>query len=255
MMKMSIKTVLGVLFVSLLAFINTSSDLKDAREIVKKSSENRYGKTSYGEMKMQIVRPSWSRTIEMKNWTKGDDYSMVLLTAPAKEKGQVFLKRKREMWNYIPKISRMIKLPPSMMSQGWMGSDYSNDDIVNQNSTVDSYTHKLLDKEKLGKDLCYKIESTPKPDANIVWGKKLLWISVDGFYTLKAESYDEDGYLVRTELASKIKTFGKKKLPSVFTIIPAEKKNNKTIFEIVDIKFDIKLEDSFFSQGNMKRVK
>lgn len=247
----------GITLISILSLLVSfaNADLTDAKEIVKKASENRYGETSYGVMKMQIVRPKWSRTVEMKNWSKGDDYSLVVITAPVKEKGQVFLKRKKEMWNWIPKISRMIKLPPSMMSQGWMGSDYSNDDIINQNSMVNNYTHKLIGDEKVGAYDCYKIESTPKPEANIVWGKKISWISKTGFFTMKTESYDEDEILVRTELASKIKAFGKRKLPSVFTILPADKKNNKTIFEIVDIQFDIKLDDSFFSQANMKRVK
>ena len=239
--------------VMMVSFID--ADLTDAKEIIKKASENRFGETSYGVMKMQIVRPKWSRTIEMKNWSKGDDYSLVLITAPAKEKGQVFLKRKKEMWNWIPKISRMIKLPPSMMSQGWMGSDYSNDDIINQNSMVENYNHKIIGNEKVGEYDCYKIESIPKQDANIVWGKKINWVSKKGFFMMKSESYDEDGILVRTETASKVKTFGKRKLPSLFTIVPAEKKNNKTIFEIIDIQFNLKLEDSFFSQANMKRVK
>jgi len=254
-MKKKIFYNLTGLVIILLIVSFVTADLTDAKEIIKKASENRYGETSYGVMKMQIVRPKWSRTVEMKNWSKGNDYSLVLITAPAKEKGQVFLKRKKEMWNYIPKISRMIKLPPSMMSQGWMGSDYSNDDVVNQNSMVKNYTHKLIGSEKVGEYECYKIESTPKLEANIVWGKKISWISKTGFYVMKSESYDEDKILVRTEIASKVKTFGKRKLPSVFTIIPADKKNNKTIFEIVDIKFDLKLEDSFFSQANMKRVK
>ena len=234
---------------------NYDSDLTDAREIIKKASDNRFGKTSFGIMKMKIIRPKWSRTLEMKNWSKGEDYSLVLITAPAKEKGQVFLKRKNEMWNYIPKISRMIKLPPSMMSQGWMGSDYSNDDIINQNSLLDNYDHKIAGSEKSGGKDCYKIESVPKKDADIVWGKKISWISKDDFFMMKSESYDEDGFLVRTETASDIKTFGTKKLPSKYTIVPADEEGYKTVFEIVTIKFDIKLDDSFFSQANMKRVK
>jgi len=255
LMKRKLFLYVAIFFIAITSISSSKADLTDAKEIIKKASENRYGKTSYGVMKMQIIRPKWSRTIEMKNWSMGDDYSLVLLTAPAKEKGQVFLKRKKEMWNWIPTISRMVKLPPSMMSQGWMGSDYSNDDIINQNSVVDNYTHKLLGSDKIGEYMCYKIQSTPKPESNIVWGKKINWVSKDGFFMMKSESYDEDGILVRTEIASNIKSFGTKKLPSMFTIIPADKENNKTIFEIINIKFDVKLDDSFFSQANMKRVK
>ena len=104
----------------LILFIQGTSELTGL-EIVKKANDLRYGETSKGEMEMTLVRPTWKRTIAMKMWTKGTDYSMVIITAPAKEKGQVFMKRKTEMWNWIPRISRMIKLPPSTMSQGWLG--------------------------------------------------------------------------------------------------------------------------------------
>lgn len=230
-------------------------DLTDANTIIKKSSENRYGDMSLGKMKMEVVRPKYTRSIEMKNWTLGNDYSLVLITAPAREQGQVFLKRKKEMWNYIPKISRMVKLPPSMMSQGWMGSDYSNDDIINQNSLIDNYIHKIIGSEKIEEFDCYKIESIPKEAAQVVWGKKISWISKEDFFVLKTTSYDEDGSLLRTELASDIKTFGKHKLPSKFTIIPADKPENKTIFTILEMDFEIKLTEDFFTQANMKRVK
>ncbi len=226
-----------------------------AKQIIDKATENRFGKSSYGEMKMQIVRPKYTRTIEMKTWSLGDDYSMVYITAPAKEQGQVFLKREKEMWNWVPSISRMIKLPPSMMSQGWMGSDYTNDDVINSTSIIDNYEHKLLGEEKFGGYDCYKIQSTPKPGAKIVWGKKITWISKEGYYAMKTESYDEDAKLVRTETSADIKTFGKHKLPSKFTIVGADKPQNKTIFELVKMDFEYKLDETFFTQANMKRVK
>ena len=173
-----------------------------------KANDLRYGETSVGEMTMKLVRPSWSRTLSMKMWTKGTDYSLVILTAPAKEKGQVFMKRKTEMWNWIPKISRMIKLPPSTMTQGWMGSDYTNDDMMNEGSLVNDFNHKILRMEKQGEYDCYVIESTPKNDDDVIWGKKISWISKDDFFNLKTESYDEDLYLVKTETASKVIQMG-----------------------------------------------
>ncbi len=245
--------ILAAAFVVLAAFMSPATP--DAYQVVKKASQNRFGNNSFSIMRMQIIRPKWKRTIEMKSWSMGDDYSLVLITAPAKEKGQVFLKRKKEMWNYIPRISRMIKLPPSMMSQGWMGSDYSNDDIINQNSLLDNYTHKIVGSESIDGRECYKIESVPKEDADIVWGKKISWISKEGFWVLKSQSYDDDGLLVRTETASQIKAFGKKKLPSLYTVVPADEEGHKTVFELLKIDFDIKIDEKFFSQANMKRVR
>ena len=104
---------------------------QDAMEIIRKAEEKFQGETSsQSEMTMKIIRPAYERTIQLKNWTKGRDLSLTLVTYPAREKGQTFLKVENDMWNWNPQINRMIKLPPSMMSQGWMGSDYSNDDIL-----------------------------------------------------------------------------------------------------------------------------
>jgi len=235
-------------------FIQQKADMT-ATEIIVKANDLRYGETSEGSMDMTLVRPTWTRSISMKMWTKGTDYSMVLITAPAKEKGQVFMKRKTEMWNWIPRISRMIKLPPSAMSQGWMGSDYTNDDMMNEGSLVNKFNHKILRTEKFEDMDCFVIESVPKEGDDVIWGKKLSWISKNDFFTLKTESYDEDMYLVKTEIASEIKTFAGKHLPSKFEIIPEDNPGNKTIVVLRDIVFDIPIEESFFSQQNMKRIR
>lgn len=233
-----------------LAPTNPSAD-----EIVKKANSLRYGETSIGNMSMTIQRPKWSRTIEMKLWSKGNDYSMVLITAPAKEKGQVFLKRKNEMWNWIPSISRMVKMPPSMLSQGWMGSDYTNDDMMNESSIVKDYKHIIKSTEKIGTEECYKIESIPNGNSNVIWGKIILWISKEDFFIMKTESYDEDLILVKTETASDIKKLDDRTLPTKFTIIPADQPGNKTIVELKEMKFNKIMDDNFFSQQNMKNVK
>ncbi len=120
-----------------------------AKEIIDKADKKNRGDTQQGTMEMKIVRPDWERTVEMKSWSKGDDYFIIYITAPAKDKGQVFLKRKKEMWNWVPTIDRMIKIPPSMMMQSWMGSDFTNDDLVKQSSIVKDYTHTLFQRRKL----------------------------------------------------------------------------------------------------------
>jgi hypothetical protein len=235
-------------------FIQQKTDLT-ATDIIIKANDLRYGETSQGIMEMTLVRPKWTRSVSMKMWTKGTDYSLVLITGPAKEKGQVFMKRETEMWNWIPKISRMIKLPPSTMSQGWMGSDYTNDDMMNEGSLVQKFNHRIIRSEKFEEMDCWVIESTPKDDDDVIWGKKISWISKDGFFSLKTESYDEDMYLVKTEIASDIIIMGGKRLPSNFEIIPEDNPGNKTIVVLKDIIFDKPIEESFFSQQNMKRIR
>lgn len=245
----------GLLTVAIL-FSLTSAFGQDAKEIIRKADEKWNGeKSSQGTMTMTIVRPSWERTIQFKIWILERDYSMTLITAPAKEKGQAFLKRKTEMWNWMPCISRMIKLPPSMMADGWMGSDYTNDDILKESSIVVDFTHKIIGSETIDGWDCWKIEMYPNEDAAIVWGKIIKWISKDEYLMMKSEYFDEDEYIVKTEFGTDVKTMDGRKIPSRIEIIPADKDNQKTIVVIDDIKFNVPLTNSFFSQQNMKRLR
>ena len=227
-----------------------------ATDIVRKADEKFNGeKSSYSEMSMTIVRPSWQRTIEFKNWTLGKDFALTLITSPAKEAGQSFLKRASEMWNWNPSISRLIKLPPSMMSQGWMGSDYTNDDILRESSIVKDYTHEITGEEVIGGRMCYRISMKAREEAAIVWGRQIRWIDKKDFLMLKAELYDEDGYLVRTETGSDIKEMDGRAIPTKIELVPVDEPENKTVVKMISIKFNFPVEESFFSQQNMKRVR
>lgn len=228
---------------------------QDAKEIVKKANDLAMGKTSRGTMTMTIERPTWSRTVSMKSWSMGNDYYMILITEPARDKGQVFLKRESDMWNYVPSINRMIKIPPSMMSQSWMGSDFTNDDLVKMNSIVDDYDHTIIGEENIGGYDCYKIQLIPHDDAAVVWGKIILWIAKKEYYELKVEYYDEDMKLVTTQTAGNIKQFGDRKLPSYMEMIPVDKPGQKTIISTDAVEFNVEIPESFFSQQNMKQVK
>jgi outer membrane lipoprotein-sorting protein len=242
----------------LLAVAVVSSQAQDltAKEIVKRADAKMRGeKSSYSTMTMTIVRPTWKRTISFKNWTKGTEYSLALITSPAKEKGQAYLKRENEMWSWNPTINRMIKLPPSMLAQGWMGSDFTNDDLLNESSVVVDYTHKKISEEDISSRKCYKIELIPLEDAAVVWGKIYIWISVDEYLWMKAEYYDEDDYLIKTELAYDIKNMDGRIIPAKYELIPADKEGHKTVVVMDEIKFNIPLSDDFFSQQNMKKIR
>jgi outer membrane lipoprotein-sorting protein len=249
------KKLIFVIFVLLFFSATAISQDLTATEIVQKADNLQRGNSSRGTMIMKIIRPKWTREIRMKNWSLGRDYSMTYIMAPPKDKGQVFLKRKNEMWNWVPSISRMIKIPPSMMSQGWMGSDYTNDDILKESSIVVDYDHKLIGEEEVSGIPCYEIEMLPKEEAAVVWGKVIKWISKEKFWQLKSEYFNEDGELIRTEIASKVKQYGDRKLPSHLEIIPADKPGQKTVVDVPEAEFNIKLEESFFSLQNMKRVR
>jgi len=244
-----------ILFLFLTSVFSSFAQDVNIEEIVRQADEKFRGTSSIGTMTMIIERPGWSRTVSMKNWTLGNDYSLIYITEPAKEKGQVFLKRDKEMWNWVPNIERMIKIPPSMMMQSWMGSDFTNDDLVRESSMADDYAQELLGYEELEGYNCYKIQLIPHDDAPVVWGKVIMWITKDELHWLKAEFYDEDGYLVNTEILSDIKQMDDRVMPTRLEMIPADEEGNKTIMIFDEIDFNVKIDMSFFSQQNMKRIR
>jgi hypothetical protein len=242
-------------FVIILGISAATYSQPNAKQVVKNAYDLMQGQTNESVMKMTIVRPKWERSISFHVWSKGKDFSLAVVTDPPKEKGQSFLKRKNEIWNWVPNIQRMIKLPPSMMSQGWMGSDYSNDDILKESSVVDDYDHTITGMETMEGKECYKIKMVPKPDAAVVWGYVIKWISKDSWFQLRSDYYDEDNILVKTELASNIKKMGDREIPTHFEIIPADKPNQKTVVDMQQSIFNKPIEDGFFSQQNMKVVR
>ena len=142
-----------------------------------------------------------------------------------------------------------------MMSQGWMGSDFTNDDALKKSSIVNDYTHSLLGAETIDGQDCHKIELVPTEEAAVVWGKVMMWISKDEFIQMKSEYYDEDEFLVKTELAHNITTMGGRVIPSQMEIIPADKPNQRTIVNIISIEFNVPIDDQFFTQQSMKRIR
>jgi outer membrane lipoprotein-sorting protein len=228
---------------------------QEAKDVVKKADEKAKGKTSIANITIQTIRPTWSREMTVKGWTKGNDLSLILVLAPAKEKGVVFLKRKKEVWNWIPSIERNIKMPPSMMNQSWMGTDFTNDDLVKEASILEDYNHSFLKEITIDGRECYKIQLLPKPKAAVVWGKVIIAIDKKDFMMLHVEYYDEDGLLINTMLCTDIKILGGRLLPAKMEMIPANKKGNKTVLVYNSLIFDTPLDDSFFTTQNITKVK
>ncbi len=235
--------------------ISTAQDIK-AKEIVKRSNDLFLGKSSISTMTMTIKRPGWNRSVSMQSWSMGNDYYIIYILSPARDKGQVFLKRKNNMWNWVPRIKRMVKIPPSMMMQSWMGSDFTNDDVVRANSIVNDYSHRIIGLDQIEGLDCYKIEFIPLEDAPVVWGKIIMWIAKEKYFQLKAKYYDDDMALINISTASDIKKFGNKELPTLLRIHPVNKPEHLTELKIEFQQFDIPyIKESFFSQQNIKRIR
>jgi len=239
----------------LILLLPSAGKAQNADEIIRKANDKMRGNTLQATMTVQIIRPTWNRELSMKIWSKGLDRSLALVTAPAKDKGSAFLKDKKEAWNWVPSIERTIKLPPSMMSQSWMGTDLTNDDLINSASIVDDYTHKLLGEEKIAGRDCYKVELTPKPSSAVVWGKIITWVDKTEYFQMKSQFFDEDGNLVNTMTFLEVKTMGGRTIPTRMELVPTDKPGNKTVLIYNNMVFDKPIDDSFFSLQNMHDVK
>jgi outer membrane lipoprotein-sorting protein len=244
-----------MLSIGLVMLCSTHVQAETALEIIRKSDEKMRGKSSYTEMTMQIVRPDWTRNMSMKAWSKDQDYSLVLVTAPAQDKGSSSLKRGKEMWNWVPNIERIIKIAPSMLGQSWMGSDFTNDDLINQSSILVDYTHKILREEEYDGIKAWVIEAIPKPDAPVVWGKQVVWVSQGEYNQRKVEYYDEFGDLINTMSTYEVKNLGGRQIPTRQEMQPADKPGQKTVVILHKAEFDFDIPLSFFSQQNMRELR
>ena len=250
------KSVIALFASILLIFTSLSAWAQTPKDIIEKAEEIRRGvESAQADLTMTIIRPSWERSMSLKSWNKGDDYSLILVTAPARDKGVASLKREKEVWNWMPKIERTIKLPPSMMSQSWMGSDFKNNDLVQDVSIINDYDHTLMEDSVIEGRKCWKIELIPHEDVAVVWGKIHTWIDQKDYLTLRSEFYDEDGYLVNVMQASNIKPMDGRTFATKLEMIPIEEEGHKTVMEYNSIIFDKQIPESFFSVQNMKRVR
>jgi outer membrane lipoprotein-sorting protein len=240
------------LYSLLIVFVPSSA--QTAYEVIKRADEHLRGVSNKAEMTIEIQRPKWTRTMEIKAWSLGSEYSFIFIQAPSRDKGSVFLKRDKEIWNWQPKIEKVIKLPASMMMQPWMGSDLTNDDLVKESSILNDYTHQIVGDTIIQERACYSIELTPKAEAAVVWGLIKTFIGKKDYLQLGSEFYDEDGYLITTMEASDIRYFGTKILPATIVMTPIEEKGKKTTIHYRSIEFNIDIQKEFFSKQNMKRL-
>lgn len=224
----------------------------DGRDIVARVESLLWGRTSEGRYQMAITTPNWQRTLSLQVWMKRPDKTFVRISAPAKEAGVSSLRIEDEMWNYLPKVERTIKVPPSMMLQPWMGSDFTNDDLVKESSMIDDYTHRVIPTEKSDGEDTYKVESLPKPDAAVVWGKLIYRVRKNDLMPLKLEYYDERGRLIKVLSFSEVRELDGRRLPTRWEMRPTAKPGNATVIRIQDVTFDRPLPEGVFTLSNLR---
>ncbi|GCC50413.1 outer membrane lipoprotein-sorting protein [Chryseotalea sanaruensis] len=227
---------------------------QDAKDIVKQADNRMRGNTSQSEMIIKTMRATWTREMSLKAWMKGNDFAIILILSPVKDKGIVFLKRKKEVWNWLPTLERSIKLPPSMMSQSWMGTDFTNDDLVKESSVVEDYEHTLIGDTLFQKRSCYIIQMIPKQDAAVVWGKLIVFIDKKDLLELHCRFYDEEGELINTMNAYDITEMDGRLIPTRIEMIPSGKNNQKTEIIYKKVLFNRPIDDSFFTLDKMRSL-
>ncbi len=224
---------------------------RDGRAIVKDAIDHWRGQSSYTEMTMIIHRPDWERSMTMQAWTKGDDHSLVRVLEPAKDRGNGTLTDQNSMWSYSPKINRVIKVPSSLMGQSWMGSDFSNKDIARADDIIDEYEHRVLNKEEVDGVTVHDIESIPKEDAAVVWGREVLRIREDHI-VLEHSFYDQDDVLVKSLQTLKIEEMGGRTIASRQRMSKTDKPDEWTEVAINEVEYEVELKDSLFTLSNLR---
>ena len=243
-----------IVIIIILSTIDVSYGIT-AKDIITRTDQKIRGRSSYSKATMIITRPKWTRKMTMDAWAKGTKRVLIRIVSPAKNKGVGTLKINNEMWNYLPRIEQIIKVPPSMMLQSWMGSDFTNDDLVRESSIVYDYTHKLGKDETINKHSCYKIILTPKPKAPVVWGKIEAWVRKKDYLPVKYEFYNEKQKLIKIMTFSNFKWFHDRTYPGQFSMSTVAKKGYKTSLIFHFIKFNIGLSNNIFTLRNLKKVK
>ncbi len=223
----------------------------DVRAIVKEIDELYRAESSYSEFEMEIQTPHWQRTLAGVAWSEGMDKTFLRLTAPRKEKGVATLRIENEMWNFLPKTNKVIKIPPSMMMSSWMGSDFTNDDLVKEFSLFDDYTYELTTVEDSSYDLIY-INCIPREDLAIVWGNIVIAVQRQGHLPAWQKYYDEKGALMRVLRYSEPKDFGGRLIPATLEMIPITKEGHKTVIRYLKLDFDADVGDDIFSLRHLQ---
>jgi outer membrane lipoprotein-sorting protein len=243
---------LACLFLSSGTSLSLAEEDVDIKSIIDSVDRLYRSDFSRGEMEMRVVSEHWERTLSMNMWTEGMEKTFIYITSPKKDAGMATLRVGTEMWNYFPKINKVMKVPPSMMMGSWMGSDFTNDDLVKESSMLEDYTHRLIHPENEEVDKYY-IELIPRIETPTVWGKIEITIRKEDYIPLTQVYYDEKGKKMRVMTFSDVRHFGSRKIPAEMEMIPLHKKGQKTVVRYKDILFDEKIDKSVFTLRNLQK--
>lgn len=222
-------------------------------ELIRHIDELWRGETSQAIMTMTVKTRRYERSMTMEAWSRGKDYSLVVIREPVKDRGISTLKVKENIWNYLPKINRVTKVPSSMMSGSWMGSHFTNDDLVKDSTFADDYDSSITYEGARDSRQVYELTSLPKPNAAVVWGKVVTVVEQKSLAPYRALYYDEEGSLIRTLTFDQNRRIGERVVPMRMTLQPEDKPEESTVITYQSIEFGVPLEASFFSLQSLQQ--
>ena len=223
----------------------------EVKKIIREIDEMYRSESSYSRFEMEIVTPHWQRTLNMDGWTIGMKKSFIRINEPKKDRGVATLRIENEMWNYLPKTNKVMKIPPSMMMGSWMGSDFTNDDLVKESSISEDYHKKMIREDSA----VSTVELIPKDYAPIVWGRVVMEIDTEHYLPTRVYYYDEEDVLIRVIHYQELRRFDGKAYPSRWLVEPKteDKEGHQTVLEIEDAQFDKEIDDAYFTKRALKR--
>ncbi len=243
-----------LILVILLPIVMWGQKQHNVDEIVDQLNDMWRANSSISEMKMDIITPHWERTLQMKSWTQGEEKAFIIIEAPKKDAGTATLKLDNEMWNYLPNTGKVIKIPPSMMMGSWMGSDFTNDDLVRETSYQEDYDVSLFRPEGAEDDKLY-LNMIPHEDAPVVWGKVVTTIREADYIPLRMDFYDESGELMRVMIYGDIKEIGGRTIPTTMILEPKTKEGHRTTVTYLTAQFNVNVPDDIFTLRHLKQGK
>ncbi len=232
----------------LLPATGNSAEPLDLRALIEQVERQYNGESSAATVAMTVVTGHWERHLTLASWSRGRDRFLIRILEPAKEKGVATLKVDDDVWNYLPKVDRVIRIPPSMMGGAWMGSHITNDDLVKANRIDEDYDFELLAED----DRFWLIAAIPKPDAAVVWGRLRYRIIKSPLVPSRIEYFDEEDILIRRIDFADVQTVSGRVVPLRMTVIPVARPGEKTVMQYRDLEFDMALPDTFFSLRQLK---
>ena len=241
--------ILGII----ISISNSHADILSAEKILDNVDDLYRSNASHGILTLSVTTVNWQRTLTLEQWSKGEDKSLIKILKPKKEKGLATLRVDKNMWNYMPKVKRVVKIPSSMMSSSWMGSHFTNDDLVKQSRMAEDYTFSITFEGMKDDKEIIEVTCLPNKEAAVVWGKVEVVVYADDYLPLRMIYYDEDLLLSRSLEFTNIEMMDGKIIPTMMSMIPTNEPGESTTVKWEEIQFDVTIDDEFFSLRKLQQ--